>query len=62
MSLTPLHQDPEISLASALMFLGVGKFMEWFTGHAEFFAGISYVLTSVAALATLYYKVKNKGK
>lgn len=57
-----LHQDPEISLASALMFLGVGKFVEWFTGHAEFFAGISYILTSIAALATLYYKIRNKGK
>lgn len=57
-----LHNDPEISLASAVFFLGIGKFMEWLTGHAEALAGISYILTSVAALATLYYKVKNKGK
>jgi hypothetical protein len=57
-----LHQDPEIGMASAVGFLVVGKAMEWFAGHADLFAAISYSLASLAAIITIYYKIKNKGK
>jgi hypothetical protein len=60
--MTTLHQDPEIALASAVGFVAVGKLVEWIAGHAEFFAGISYILASAAALITIYYKIREHHK
>jgi uncharacterized membrane protein YuzA (DUF378 family) len=57
-----LHQDPEVALSSAVGFVAVGKILEWLSGHAQLFASISYVLAALAALVTIYYKVKNQGK
>jgi uncharacterized membrane protein YuzA (DUF378 family) len=57
-----LHQDPEIGMASFIGFVTVGKLVEWFAGNTNTFASISYVLASLAALVTIYYKIKNKGK
>lgn len=62
MSLYNFHQDPETALASAIGFVAVGKLVEWISGHSQFFAGISYLLASVAAVVTIYYKIKQHGK
>jgi hypothetical protein len=57
-----LHQDPEIAMSSLVGFMIAGKAMEWFSGHSDFFAACSYVLAGIAAVVTIYYKIKNKGK
>jgi hypothetical protein len=57
-----LHQDPEIALSSMVGFMAAGRIVEWFSGHSDLLAAVSYVLASVAALVTIYYKIKNKGK
>lgn len=64
--MTSLHTDPEVALASAVGFVAVGKTIAtasaWVGVHAEFFAGISYILASIAALMTIYYKWRQHGK
>ena len=57
-----LHQDPEIAMSSVIGFMAVGRIVEWFSGHSEFLAACSYMLASVAAVVTIYYKIKNKGQ
>ena len=57
-----LHQDPEVALASVVGFVAIGKLVAWLGYHAEVFAAISYLLGAGAALVTIYYKIKNKGK
>lgn len=58
------HNDPEVSLASAVFFVAIGKALTtvgtWVGAHADTFAGISYILASIAAGMTIYYKIRNK--
>jgi hypothetical protein len=52
----------EISLAITAIGLGAARLMEWLTHAEPALAAISYIAAALAAIITIYYKIKNKGK
>ena len=67
-----MQQNPitaEITLAATAIGLGIAKLMEvlhhagtWLVNEESTLASISYIAATLAAVITIYYKIKNHGK
>lgn len=59
--MAPTTSHAEVSMASAVIALGLGKLMEVLVAAEPVLASLSYIVAIIAGIVTIYYKFKKKG-